>query len=70
MSTPVPAAKDSVPAKPFCPVELAKKHLQPYACPYYLTIAGVLGAATAGFVAVIVLLILVAANFNVLGLIE
>ena len=40
------------------------------AVPYYFNIAAVLGALTAGFVVVIVLLILVVANFNVLGLIE
>jgi hypothetical protein len=40
------------------------------AVPYYIAIAAVLGALTAGFVVVIVLLILVATNFNVLGLIE
>jgi hypothetical protein len=44
--------------------------IKPYTAPYYLTIAAVLGALTAGFVVVIVLLILVATNFNVLGLIE
>ena len=38
--------------------------------PYYLTIVAALGAATVGFLVVIALLILVAANFNVLGLIE
>lgn len=38
--------------------------------PYYITVVAVLGAATVGFLVVIGLLILVAANFNVLGLIE
>ena len=47
-----------------------KERLAPYLVPYYLTIAAVLGALTAGFVVVVVLLILVAANFNVLGWVE
>ena len=38
--------------------------------PYYLTVFAVLGAATVGFAVAIGLLILVVANFNVLGLIE
>lgn len=44
--------------------------LKPYLAPYYLTVAAVLGAITAGFAVVFVLLILVVANFNVLGWIE
>ena len=44
--------------------------VKPFLAPYYLTVAGALGAATVGLVVVIVLLILVVANFNVLGLIE
>jgi len=44
--------------------------VKPYLAPYYLTVAAVLGAATVGFVVVIALLILVVANFNVLGLVE
>jgi len=68
MSTPSPSAEISEPKaqRPYCPVE----KLKPYLIPYYLTIAAVLGALTAGFVVVIVLLILVVANFNVLALIE
>ena len=67
MSTPSPAARASVSATPkFCPMEL----LKPYLAPYYLTVAAVLGAITAGFAVVFVLLILVVANFNVLGWIE
>ena len=56
--------------KPYCPVEWAQKRLKPYLVPYYLTVAGVLGAITVGFVVLTVLLILVVANFNVLSLIE
>ena len=52
------------------PLVLASKTLQPYLAPYYLTIAGVLAGVTVIFGVVIVLLILVVANFNVLGLFE
>jgi len=65
-SNPAPAPTD----KPYCPVEWAQKRLKPYAAPYYLTVAGVLGAITFGFVTITVLLILIVANFNVLSLIE
>jgi len=61
----------SAPAgKPYCPVEWAQKQLKPFLVPYYLTVGGVLGAITVGFVVITVLLILVVANFNVLSLIE
>ncbi len=66
MSAPTTPAKTPANPKPYCPIEWAKKN----AVPYYLTVFGVLGAATAGFVVVIVLLFLVVTNFNVLGLIE
>jgi hypothetical protein len=66
MSAPSPAAEASTPTPKFCLVEKAK----PFLVPYYLTVAGVLGAATVGFVVVIVLLIMVVANFNLLALIE
>jgi hypothetical protein len=67
MSTPSPAAQASAPTSPkFCPIELVR----PFLAPYYLTVAAVLGAITAGFVVVFVLLIIVTANFNVLGWIE
>jgi hypothetical protein len=67
MSTPSPAA----PASPqFCPIVWVREHAKPYLAPYYLTVAAVLGAITAGFAVVFVLLIIVTANFNVLGLIE
>ena len=63
MSTPSPAPESS---KPFCPIELVK----PYLTPYYITIAAVLGAATAGFGALIAVIVLIATNFNVLGWME
>lgn len=44
--------------------------VKPFLVPYYLTVAAVLGAITAGFAVVIFLLILVAANYNLLGAIE
>jgi hypothetical protein len=43
---------------------------KPYLVPYYLTVAAVIGAITTVFVVMTVLIILVATNFNVLGLIE
>ena len=54
------------PAKP-CPFE---RYVKPFLTPYYFTVAGVLGAITAVFVVVTVLLIIVVANFNVLGWVE
>ena len=44
--------------------------VKPYLAPYYLTVAAVLGAITVVFVVITVLLVLVVANFNVLGWIE
>jgi hypothetical protein len=41
-----------------------------FLAPYYITVAAVLGAITAGFAVVFVLLIIVTANFNVLGWME
>jgi hypothetical protein len=61
------SSPDAAPApKPYCPIE----RLKPYMVPYYLTVAGILGAITVGFVVITALLILVVANFNILGLIE
>ena len=58
----------SVPAseKPFCPIE----RIKPYLVPYYFTVAAVLGAITAVFVAIFAVLVLVVTNFNILSLIE
>ena len=67
MSTPSPAAPAS---QKFCPIEWVRERAKPYLAPYYLTVAAVLGAITAGFAVVFVLLIIVTANFNVLGWIE
>lgn len=47
-----------------------KKRLAPYLVPYYLTVGAVLGGITVGFIVLTVLIVLVATNFNVLGLIE
>jgi len=67
MSTPSPAPQAPASAtNRFCPIKLIK----PYLTPYYIAIAAVLGAITAGFVAVTALLIIVALNFNVLGWME
>jgi hypothetical protein len=65
MSTPAPAAQTPA-SKPYCPIE----RLKPYLVPYYLTVAAVLGAITAVFAVVTVLLVLIVTNFNVLGWIE
>ncbi len=46
------------------------ERVKPLLVPYYLTVGAVLGALTAGFVALIVVLVLIATNFNVLSLIE
>ena len=62
MSTPNAAAKN--------PLLSLMDRVKPFLAPYYLIIAAVLGAITAGFVALTVVLILVATNFNLLGLIE
>ena len=48
----------------------ARERAKPYLVPYYLTIAAALGAITTVFVVLTILIILVATNFNVLGLIE
>lgn len=64
MSAPTPAA--NVPTLP----KSWKEAITPFLAPYYLAVAGVLGAITAVFVTVIVLLIVVVANFNILSLIE
>jgi len=71
MSTPSsPAASAGTTNAGVQPKAWAMEHLKTLSVPYYLTLAGVLGALTVGFVVVIVLLIIVVANFNVLGLIE
>jgi hypothetical protein len=62
MSETSPAA----PAKP-CPFE---RFVKPFLTPYYFAVAGVLGAITAVFTVVTVLLIIVTANFNILGWLE
>ncbi len=46
------------------------KHGKPLLTPYYLVVGAVLGAITAGFVALTVVLILVATNCNRLNWIE
>jgi len=64
-------AKPTPTAKTFAEfVAGLRERAKPYLVPYYLTVAAVLGAITAGFVVLTVLIILVATNFNVLGLIE
>jgi len=65
MSAPTPATQNAT-VKP-CPFEL---YVKPFLTPYYFTVAGVLGGITVVFVVITVLLIIVVANFNVLGWIE
>ncbi len=67
MSAPAPVAK-TAPQAPL-PVRV-KEVVAPFLAPYYLAIAGVLGALTVGFVVVVVLLMVVAANVNLLGWVE
>ncbi len=47
-----------------------KKGMEPYAVPYYITYGAILGAITVGFIVLTLVIVLVATNFNVLGLIE
>ena len=59
------------PAPPFAEtVAGVKKGLAPYLTPYYLVYGAVLGAITTGFIVLTLIIVLVATNFNVLGLIE
>ena len=46
------------------------KWVKHHSTPYHLTVAVVLGLVTAGFGALVVVLIIIATNFNVLGWIE
>jgi len=62
MSTPPPTA----PERPYCPIVWLKAHLTPY----NITVAAVLGLATAGFGALIAVLLLISTNFNLLGFVE
>ena len=47
-----------------------QKRLAPYCVPYYLSLGAVLGGITAVFVVLTLIIVLVATNFNVLGLVE
>jgi hypothetical protein len=67
MSTPAPS---SLTGGKVHPVVWVRDHIKPYLVPYYLTLAGILGAITAVFVVIVVLMILVVTNFNVLGWME
>ena len=66
MSAPSPAAQTSAQARPYCPTVW----LKPYLTPYYLVFAVVLGAITGVFAILTGVLLLIATNFNLLGLIE
>lgn len=58
----------ATPPKKF-PFSLIEK-IKPYLNPYYMTVAAVLGGITTVFGALIVVLIIIATNFNVLGWME
>jgi len=47
-----------------------KKSAEPYLVPYYLVFGALMGAITVGFIVLTLVIVLVATNFNVLGLIE
>ncbi len=67
MATPTPTAAP----KTFADfIAGLKKSAEPYLVPYYLAFAAVMGAITVGFIVLTLLIVLVATNFNVLGLIE
>jgi hypothetical protein len=53
-----------------CPLAALKKRLAPYMVPYYLMIGAVVGGITVGIIVLTLVILLVATNFNVLGLIE
>ena len=66
MSTPSATASTSAPQFPFCLIEKVK----PFLAPYYLAVATVLGAITAVFVVICLVLVLIVTNFNLLGWME
>ncbi len=63
MSTPSATPTTNKP----CPFE---RYIKPYLNPYYLTVGAVLGAITTIFGGLTALLIIIVANFNILGWIE
>ncbi len=52
------------------PAADTKKGLERYMTPYYLAYVAVVGGITVGFIVLTLVIVLVATNFNVLGLIE
>jgi hypothetical protein len=50
--------------------EFMRRMIQPHTLSFNLTVAAVAGIITAAFVTITLLIVMVAANFNVLGLIE
>jgi hypothetical protein len=67
MATPASAQTTSLATNKPCPFE---RYVKPWLNPYYLTVAAVLGAVTTVFGVLTLVLILIATNFNILGLIE
>jgi fatty acid desaturase len=67
MSTPSPAPAATPTTNKPC---LFKRYVKPWLTPYYLAVAVGLGAITTVFGVLTLLLIIIVANFNILGLIE
>jgi hypothetical protein len=67
MPTPSPAPAATPTTNKPCPFE---RYIKPWLTPYYLAVAVVLGAITTVFGVLTLVLILIVANFNILGLIE
>ncbi len=67
MATPASAKPASRPS----PVSAwLKEHGKNFASPYYIVVGAVVGGITVGFIVLTLVIVLVATNFNVLGLIE
>jgi hypothetical protein len=69
MSTSSAPSKAST-AAPVPFIVRVRERVQPYLTPYYIVVGAVLGGITVGFVALTLVIVLIATNFNVLGLIE
>lgn len=60
----------SAPSSSSSPVDCLAAKVKAIATPYHIVLAVVIGAITAGFGALVAVLLLIATNFNVLSLIE
>jgi hypothetical protein len=52
------------------PAALFSRHVHPHLTPFNMTVAAVVALVTGGFVTLILLMVMVAANFNLLAAIE